>query len=65
MYYGEPAVSLQLFTVPLVQWSTCLLPVIRDLSLIPRGYLCDTGILLLVSSRYIGDPNVIDQCGLI
>jgi hypothetical protein len=28
------------------------------------GYLCETGILLLVLSRYIGDPDVIDHCGL-
>jgi hypothetical protein len=32
----------------------------------PRGYLCETGILLLEMSRYIGDPNVIDHfCGLV
>jgi hypothetical protein len=32
----------------------------------PGGYLCETGILLLVLSRYIGDPNVIDHhCGLV
>ncbi len=31
----------------------------------PGGYLCETGILLLVLSHYIGDPNVIDHCGLI
>jgi hypothetical protein len=30
----------------------------------PGGYLCDTGILLLVMSCYIGDPNVIDHHGL-
>ncbi len=51
--------------VPLVQWSTHLLPVMRDLGSIPRGYLCETGILLLVLSRYIGDPDVINHCGLI
>jgi hypothetical protein len=28
---------------------------------IPRGYLCETGILLLALSRYIGDPDVIDH----
>ncbi len=33
---------------------------------IPRGYLCETGILLLALSRYIGDPDVIDHfCGLV
>ncbi len=30
-----------------------------------RGYLCETGILLLALSCYIGDPDVIDHCGLI
>jgi hypothetical protein len=28
---------------------------------IPWGYLCETGILLLALSRYIGDPDVIDH----
>ncbi len=37
----------------------------RDPGSIPRGYLCETGILLLALSRYIGDPNVIDNCGLV
>ncbi len=32
---------------------------------IPWGYLCETGILLLVLSHYIGDPDVIDHCGLV
>ncbi len=32
----------------------------------PGGYLCETGILLLALSRYIGDPDVNDHfCGLI
>jgi hypothetical protein len=32
----------------------------------PGGYLCETGILLLALSRYIGDPDVIDNfCGLV
>jgi hypothetical protein len=30
----------------------------------PGGYLFDTGILLLALSCYIGDPGVIDHCGL-
>ncbi len=30
----------------------------------PGGHLCETGILLLGLSRYIGDPDMIDQCGL-
>ncbi len=29
----------------------------------PGGYLCETGILLLALSRYIGDPDVIDHHG--
>ncbi len=31
----------------------------------PGGYLCETGILLLVLSSYKGEPDVIDHCGLI
>jgi hypothetical protein len=32
----------------------------------PGGYLCETRILLLAMSRYIGDPDVIDHfCGLV
>jgi hypothetical protein len=32
----------------------------------PGGYLCGTGILLLALSRYIGDPDLIDNfCGLV
>ncbi len=32
----------------------------------PGGYLCETGIPLIASSRYIGDPDVIDHfCGLV
>ncbi len=31
----------------------------------PGGYLCETRILLFALSRYIGDPNVIDHCGLV
>jgi hypothetical protein len=31
----------------------------------PGGYLCETKILLLELSRYIGDPDVIDHCGLV
>jgi hypothetical protein len=31
----------------------------------PRGYLCETGILLLALSCYIGDPDVIDNCSLV
>jgi hypothetical protein len=57
LYCGEPAISLQ--------WSTRLLPLMRDLDSIPQGYLCATGILLLALSHYIGDPYVIDHCGLV
>jgi hypothetical protein len=39
-------------TVPLVQWSTRLLPVMRDPGSIPRGYLCETRIRLLALSHY-------------
>ncbi len=59
-------------TVSLVQWSTRLLPVMRDPGSMPWGYLCETGILLLVLSCYktfhiytIGDSDVIDHCGLV
>jgi hypothetical protein len=31
----------------------------------PGGSLCKTGILLLAFSCYIGDPHVIDHCGLV
>jgi hypothetical protein len=55
--------SLHSHHVSLVQWTTRLLPFMRDLGLIPGGYLCETGILLLALSRYIGDPDVIDHCG--
>jgi hypothetical protein len=36
---GEPAISLHSYTVPLVQWSTRLLPVMRDPGSIPKGVL--------------------------
>jgi hypothetical protein len=62
---GEPATSLHSCTVPQVQWSTGLLPFMRYPGSTPGGYLCGTGILLLALSRYIGDPDVIDHCGLI
>jgi hypothetical protein len=45
-------------------WSsglTCLLPATRVTGSIPLGDLCETGILLLALSRYIGDPDVIDH----
>jgi hypothetical protein len=49
---GEPAISLHSYLVSLVQWTTRFLPVMRDLGSIPRGYLCETGILLLALSCY-------------
>ncbi len=62
---GEPAISLHSHHVSRVQWTTRLLPVMRDPGSIHRRYLCETGILQLALSRYIGDPNVIDHCGLV
>ncbi len=66
-FCGEPAISLHSHHVSLVQWTNPLLPVTRDLGSNPLGgYLCETGILLLALSRYIGDPYVIDHfCGLV
>ncbi len=61
----EPAISLHSHHVSLVQWSTRLLPAMRNQVQSPGGFLCDTGILLLALSRYIGDPSVIDHCGLV
>jgi hypothetical protein len=54
----------KLTTVESLQ-SICLLPIMRDPGSIPRGYFCETGILLLALSHYIGDPDVIDHCGLV
>ncbi len=64
---GEHAISLHSFTVPQVHRSTRLLPVMRGPGSIPSGVLtvCKTRILLLALSRYIGDPDVIDHCGLV
>ncbi len=63
---GEPAISLYSHHVSLVQWTTRLLPITRNPGSNPLGgYLCETGILLLALSRYIGDPDVIDHHGLV
>ncbi len=62
---GEPAISLHSYTAPLVYWSTRLLSAMRDPGWIPRGYISETGILLLALSCYIVDPDMIDHCGLI
>ncbi len=42
-----------------------LIPVMRDPGSIPMGYLCEPGIFMLALSRFIGDPDVIDHCGLV
>jgi hypothetical protein len=60
----------ELFFKKKIVWRACnlttrLLPVMRDLGSIPRWYLYETGILLLALSCYIGDPDVIDHCGLV
>jgi hypothetical protein len=58
--------SLQSHHLFLVQWTNPLLPITRDLGSNPLGgYLCETGSLLLALTRYIGDPDVIDHCGLV
>ncbi len=46
------SISLHSYLVPLVQWSTHMLPVMRDPGSIPRGYLSETGIILLALSCY-------------
>ncbi len=53
------------YTVPLVQWSTRLLPIMRDPGSIPRGVFMWNWDTLLALSRYIGDSDVIDHCGLV
>jgi hypothetical protein len=64
--YAEPAISLHSHHVSLVQWTTHLLPVMKDPVQCPRGYICETGILLLALSRYMDDPDLIDHfCGLV
>jgi hypothetical protein len=45
-YCEEPAISLHSYTDPLVQWSTHLLPVMRDLGSIHREGLTLTAVLL-------------------
>jgi hypothetical protein len=64
-YYGEPAISLYSHHVPLVQWTTRLLPVLRDPISIPRGVLMwnrDSPVSIASLHWY---PNVIDHCGLV
>jgi hypothetical protein len=50
---GEPAISLHSHHVSLVQWTTRLLPVTRELDSNPLGVLMWNGILLLALSHYI------------
>ncbi len=49
---GEPAISLHSHHASLVQWTTRLLPVMRDPGSNPWGILCETEILLLALSCY-------------
>ncbi len=67
---GSPVESLQShFILTMSHWSSGLpdcFPSQGTQVQIPRGYLCETRILLLALSRYIGDPDVIDHhCGLV
>jgi hypothetical protein len=65
-FCGDPAIYLLSHHVSLVQWTTCLLPITKYPGSNPLGeYLCETGILLLALSRYIGDHDVIDNHGLV
>jgi hypothetical protein len=68
MAYGFVCVveSLQShFILTMSHWSSGL-PVCFPSQATPGGCLCETGILLLALSRYIGDPDVIDNfCGLV
>ncbi len=51
------------FTGPVVHLFSSCQRGIRVQSL--GGHLCEAGILLLALSRYIGDPDVINHCGLV
>ncbi len=59
------ACNLTSHHVSLIQWTTCLIPDTRDTGSNPWGDLCETGILLLALSGYIGDPDGIDHHGLV
>jgi hypothetical protein len=56
----EPAISLHSYTVPLVQWSICLPPIIpwRTWVQSMEGYWCETRILVLALSRYITNVKI-------
>ncbi len=59
---GEPAISHDSHHVSLVQWTNLFASRHKGHRFkSPGGYLCETGILLLAMSRYIGDPDVIDH----
>ncbi len=58
---GEPAISLHSHHVSVVQWTTRLLPITRDPASNPQG---DTYVEPGFSC-YIGDPVMIDHCGLV
>jgi hypothetical protein len=59
-YCVEPAISLHSHHVSLVQWTTRLLPVMRDPGSNPQGgTYVKPEYLLLALSRYISDPDVI------
>jgi hypothetical protein len=61
-YCGEPAISHDSNHVSLVQWTNLFASRHKGHRLkSPGGYICETGILLLAMSRYIGDPDVIDH----
>jgi hypothetical protein len=62
---GEPAISLYSNHVSLVQWTTRLLPVMRESSNPQGGTYVKPGFLLLAFSRFIGNPNVILITGFI
>ncbi len=65
-HWGEPAISLHSHHVSLVQCSTCLLPVTRDLGSNPLGVLMWYRDSPVCNVCYICDPDVIDHfCGLV
>jgi hypothetical protein len=65
MENGSIVESLQShFILTMSHWSsglTLCFPLQETWVQIPWGDLCETGILLLALSRYIGDPDVIDH----
>jgi hypothetical protein len=58
---GEPAISLHSYIVPLVQWSTRLLPIMRDPGPIPWGYLhrdSRVSVVSLQSHQFSSTPEL-------